>query len=87
MKPLSNLGYLTESIFHKLNGKMVDRGDYYFIHAPSNPNFYWGNHLLFQSPPKSGDFDLWMSLHEKEFGTDTRHIAFGWDSDDRGEIA
>jgi hypothetical protein len=59
MKPLSNLGYLTESIFHKLNGKMVDRGD----------------------------FDLWMSLHEKEFGTDTRHIAFGWDSDDRGEIA
>ena len=28
-----------------------------------------------------------MSLHEKEFGTDTRHIAFGWDSDDRGEIA
>lgn len=34
-----------------------------------------------------GDFDLWMSLHEKEFGTDTRHIAFGWDSDDRGEIA
>ena len=87
MKPISNLGYLTESIFHKLNGEFVDRGDYYLIRTPTNPGFYWGNHLLFQDPPKVGDFDLWMNLHEREFGTDTQHIAFGWDADESGEIS
>ncbi|MDB4537205.1 GNAT family N-acetyltransferase [Akkermansiaceae bacterium] len=81
---MNNPGYLTDAIFHRDHGSVEDKGDYYLIRTPSNPTFYWGNHLLFKSPPAPGDYEHWRKIHDQEFGTDQKHIAFGWDSSEKG---
>jgi hypothetical protein len=80
-----NLGYFTDAIFHRRDGEVTDRGDYYLIRTPSNPTYFWGNFLLFKSAPTKGCFDRWMTINQAEFGPNPAHIAFGWDSDQKGD--
>jgi GNAT superfamily N-acetyltransferase len=79
---LHSLGYRTDLIFASFDGLIIDRGDYLVIQTPSNPNYYWGNFLLFAQPPAPGDFTLWRNRFAAEIGTppEVRHQAFGWDS-------
>ena len=77
---MNNPGYLTDAIFHEDHGSVKDKGDYYLIRTPSNPTFYWGNYLLFKSPPAPGDYERWLGIHLQEFGPEQKHIAFGWDA-------
>jgi hypothetical protein len=44
---LKSLGYRTDLIFASFDGEITDRGDYLAIRSPTNPDFYWGNFLLF----------------------------------------
>jgi len=77
-----SLGYQTDLIFPKFDGKILDRGDYLVILTPDNPRFHWGNFLLFKSPPKREDFQLWKNIFHREIAShlDVHHIAFGWDT-------
>lgn len=77
-----SLGYRTDLIFPAFDGEIIDRGDYLVVKTPANPTFYWGNFLLFDSPPKIGDFDRWREIFEKEIGKPPQiiHQAMGWDS-------
>lgn len=84
---MKNLGYLTDAIFHRLDGEVTDRGDYYLVRTPSNPTYFWGNYLLFKSKPHKGCFDHWMKIHEEEFGPDPGHIAIGWDTYEKGDFS
>lgn len=84
---MTNLGYHTDAIYHRLDGEIADRGDYYLIRTPSNPTYYWGNYLLFKSEPKEGSFASWINIHEKEFGPMPDYIAIGWDSLKKGEVS
>ena len=84
---MKTLGYLTDAIFHQLNGEMVDRGEYYLIRTPSNPTFYWGNFLLFKSEPTAGCIDHWLTIHRAEFGDSPSHTTIGWDSDAQGDTS
>ncbi|MDA7518320.1 GNAT family N-acetyltransferase [bacterium] len=84
---MKNLGYHTDAIFHRLDGEIIDRGEYHLIRTPSNPTYYWGNYLLFKSEPKEGSFGDWMNIHKNEFGPTPEHIAIGWDSLEKGEFS
>lgn len=84
---MRNLSYLTDSIFHRFNGEVVDRGDYFVIRTRSNPTFFWGNYLLFKTPPDRDCFARWMAFSADEFGTEMGHVTFGWDSAEPGDIA
>ena len=64
---MQNIGYLTDCIFHKLNGIIEKKEDYILIKTPSNPTYYWGNLLHFQQAPKRGSFARWMDYFKKEF--------------------
>ena len=77
-----SLGYRTDLIFPAFDGQIIDCGDYLVIRTPANPAFYWGNFLLFASPPGEGDFHQWLELFKKEVGNppQTIHQAMGWDS-------
>ena len=77
-----SLGYKTDLIFPAFDGQITDRGDYLVIKTPSNPAFYWGNFLLFASPPGVGDFDKWREIFTEEIGKppETIHQAMGWDT-------
>jgi len=79
---VSSLGYKTDLIFPAFEGEIIDRGDYLAIRTPANPDFYWGNFLLFANPPRVGDIEQWRGLFSEEFAAqpETRHEAFGWDS-------
>jgi ribosomal protein S18 acetylase RimI-like enzyme len=84
---LRSLGYRTDLIFVRFDGKVTDRGEYLRVESPSNPTYYWGNFLLFARPPDLGDFARWQRLFREEFAHAplVRHLALGWDSPE-GEL-
>jgi len=62
--------------------RIVERRDgYLLIRSPGNPTHYWGNLLLFDEPPRTGDGQRWQELFEQELGDEPRvaHRSFGWD--------
>jgi hypothetical protein len=78
---VKSLGYRTDFIFNKLNGSVKDKGDYIVAKTASNPNYFWGNLLLFKNSPKKGDFKIWKDSFIKEFDNpEIYHMTFAWDS-------
>lgn len=76
-------------MFVRFDGEVRDRGDYIVARSPLNPDFYWGNFLLFPEAPVAGDLARWSRRFGAEFGADhrVRHLAFGWDGDAGGDTA
>ncbi len=87
---IHSLGYRTDLFFTKFEGIILDRDAYLVIRTPSNPNFYWGNYLLFPTPPKPGDLEKWQALFQQEISAQqiTQHMVFGWDTQagERGAV-
>ena len=83
---LRSPGFRSQLIFTAFDGRAEDRGDHWALHTLSNPNFFWGNLLIFDRPPERGDFKRWTETFQKEF-TDPSiyHMTFAWDSP-TGEI-
>lgn len=68
--------------------RVVQRRDgFLVVRTPSNPQFWWGNLLVFDDPPGAGDRARWEQLFDAEFGDEPRieHRTFGWDRVD-GQI-
>lgn len=56
------------------------RTGYLVVRSPSNPNHYWGNFLVLDEPPRTGDGERWERRFESEFDpTHYRHRTFAWD--------
>ncbi|RPJ52193.1 MAG: N-acetyltransferase [Chloroflexi bacterium] len=87
---IHSLGYRTDLFFPRFEGIVLDRGEYTVILTPSNPDFYWGNYLLFSQPPAQGDLERWQALFEQEICSrqNAPHRVFGWDSStgDKGAV-
>ncbi len=78
---IKSLGYRTDFIFNRLDGSVRDKGEYIVATTTSNPNYFWGNLLLYKQPPKQGDFSNWKSDFLAEFtNPDIYHMTFAWDS-------
>ena len=63
------------------------RADHWAIHSPGNPTFWWGNFLLFDDAPGTGDREKWEQLFREEFAgrPEVTHRTFAWDRVD-GEV-
>ncbi len=81
-----SLGLRTEMMFHRFGGLIADRGEYWVVKTPSNPEYYFGNFLLFFEAPGKESLGRWKELFEKEFSSDPAvgHYAFLWDSPNEG---
>lgn len=79
-----SLEYQTDLDILSLSAQIDDRGDYLRVLSPQQPTFYWGNLLLFSSPPEEGDFEAWTDLFRQEFAhaPRVRHITLAWDGRD-----
>ena len=79
--PLRSLGYRTDLIFSRFQGEVVDLGEALAIVNPSSPAHYFGNLLVFRTPPRAGDLPHWEALFAQHVGQppSTRHRLFGWD--------
>ncbi len=80
---LQSLGYRTDMIFARFNGQVTDRGDHLVIRTPSNPTFWWGNFVIFDRAPRSGDAETWLETFRLEV-PEAKHIAIGWDAQEPG---
>lgn len=74
-------GILSELIFHRFAGEVIDRGDFVKIYTASNPSYYYGNTLIFPAPPAPEDAGNWIALFETEFAYDAevKHRTFQWE--------
>ena len=52
--------------------------------SPSNPDFFFGNFLLFRDAPTTGDSTRWIARFEAAFAADprVRHVCLRWDRPD-----
>jgi len=77
-----SLGCQTDLFFPQFDGEVIDRDFYKVIRTPSNPDFYWGNYILFRDAPVSGDREAWEHVFDVEIKSrlPVRHYAFCWDS-------
>ncbi len=84
---LKSLGLRTDLIFTRQDGEIHDRGSYIVVKTNSNPNFFWGNLLVFDTPPTPNVLPDWERLFDQEFiGTASQHKTFAWDSEVIGEV-
>lgn len=59
--------------------RVVSRRDgYWVIRSPSNPGHYWGNLLILDTPPGSGDGARWQARFAAEFPA-LEHCTLAWD--------
>lgn len=78
---IKSLGYRTDFIFNQFDGSVVSKGKYLVATTDSNPNYFWGNLLLYPSPPQTSDYQKWVEDFKKEFtNPDIYHMTFAWDS-------
>lgn len=85
---LTSLGRKTDLIFAKFSGEITEKEDYILVQTPSNPNFHWGNFLVFKNAPRPGDFKRWTQIFKAEFEgfTGMNHMTITWDSTRPGEV-
>lgn len=84
------LGYQTDFMLHQLEGEISEAEDYYRILMPSNPNFHYGNYLVFKEPPNAASYPVWRAAFQQEITSHyggLHHELYGWDSDDIGDVS
>ncbi len=81
MKQIKSIGLKTNLFFHQFFGNVTPKENYFAIHTPDNPEYYWGNYLIFDNPPKKTDRKKWIDAFKDEFGhrESINHAAFTWD--------
>ncbi len=78
---LKSLINLTDLLFHEFDGVVINHGNYISIETPNNPNYFWGNYLIFLNPPRPGDFSVWRQRFKERFGNkiDVKHELYAWE--------
>ncbi len=86
---IRSLGRRTDLIFSRFSGTVIDRGAYTLIQTPSNPEFHWGNFIVFDRAPNIGTFQEWKSIFDREFPyySTPHHYSFTWDEDQMGNLS
>ena len=78
---IKSLGYRTDFIFNEFDGSIVVKNDYIVATTNSNPNYFWGNLLLYSDPPERKSLKKWKEDFKREFSNpDIYHITLAWDS-------
>ncbi|MCB0413754.1 MAG: GNAT family N-acetyltransferase [Bdellovibrionales bacterium] len=87
---IHSLGRRTDFIFARFLGSVEYKGNHVLVKTPSNPDYHWGNYIIFNRAPKVGDLTEWKALFNKEFSyySEPHHYVFTWDTekDDKGEF-
>lgn len=82
LNDLRSLGLKTDIEISRFENKLTERDGYLVVETPANPDFYWGNFLIFPAPPKPEDAARWPAIFKEEFRHNPaiRHVALTWDS-------
>jgi hypothetical protein len=75
---LRSLGYRTDLTLVAFDGQVDDRERYVVVRTPSNPDFWWGNFILYPEAPTDRS---WLEDLEREFPGAGSHLL-AWDRPD-----
>ena len=79
-----SIGWQTDLRLRELEGaEILAREDHLIVRTVENPTYRWGNFLLFDSPPRRGDAERWITQFEVAFPA-ADYVAIGFDS--HGEL-
>ncbi|WP_407342545.1 GNAT family N-acetyltransferase [Pengzhenrongella phosphoraccumulans] len=77
--PIASLGFRTDLMLLSLQGSEIeDHDDYLVVRSPHNPDFWWGNFLLFRRPPQPASVRAWEQAFARELPA-AAHRTFGVD--------
>ncbi|HEV7556942.1 MAG TPA: hypothetical protein VGO00_15855, partial [Kofleriaceae bacterium] len=79
-----SLGCLTDLMLIGWDGIVDELDGAFRARSPSNPDFVFGNFLLFPDAPAAGDRARWIAQFEAAFADDPRirHVCLRWDRPD-----
>ena len=79
---INSIALKTDLIFSQFGGDVVVRDEYIKVATPKNPRFFYGNYLLFSTPPQKDSFAKWTELFKKEFADNKEisHMTFCWEN-------
>jgi ribosomal protein S18 acetylase RimI-like enzyme len=76
---VKSIGWRTDVALRKLEGaEILEHDGHLVIRTPNNPGYRWGNFLLFDAAPRSGDEERWLELFKAAFPT-ADHVAIGFE--------
>jgi len=83
---IKSLSRKTDLIFSKFSGRFINKEHYALIQTPDNPGFHWGNYIIFQKAPVSGDLKRWKALFDSSFPyyDKPNHYVFTWEEPSSG---
>jgi len=82
--PIASLGFQTDLMLLASQGSQVEeRDDCLVVRSPHNPDFWWGNLLLFRAAPEEASVEEWERAFVREFPA-ASHRAFGVDGTSGG---
>lgn len=82
MWTLRSRAYETDLFLARQGGEVVARDRYVVVRTPSNPDFHWGNLLVYPEPPDAeAAGGLWEEDHAREL-PGIRTVLLGWDRPD-----
>jgi hypothetical protein len=86
---IHSLELSTNFIFAKYSGKIVNKAEYTMVQTPAQPNYYWGNYIVFKTPPKAGSLKHWTEIFNREFTyySEPNHYTFTWQSQEQGDCS
>jgi uncharacterized protein YrzB (UPF0473 family) len=80
---LNSLALVTDLILLKFESEIIKKDDYIVIKTPSQPDYFWGNFLIFSKPPKKEDFITWKEIYKTEFESEEPNFfTLTWDSEE-----
>ncbi len=79
-----SLGLRTDLMLVGWGGQLDQLGDALRAYTPANPDYYYGNFLLFPDAPGPGDAARWTARFVEAFAHDPgiRHVCLRWDRPD-----
>lgn len=82
------LGLRTDLAIESGRALITEHAGCISVRTPLNPDHYFGNFLIFDTPQRAGDEDRWTALFEKIFGDDSRvrHAAFAWSAEEPPDV-
>ena len=74
---LETLGLITEFAIASADAQIQDNGDHIIVATPDNPDFYFGNFVIFAKPPTLDSISVWENIFSQNFPK-AEHKAFAW---------
>lgn len=78
---LTSPGLRTELFFGQFSGMVTALEDVVLIETPSNPDYFWGNYVIFDRAPAVSDAQLWTDRFDELFKNagGIKHRSITWD--------